>query len=174
MASLEPHHRVTLSDHADLLSFQFNLLSLMRTFLQNACDLNSRAKCEQPQVKGKGKKDNHYVLQSNQNVKGKVGLAPAGIGFTCLRVIQLGTGNDLQGLQRAAVVEVKKEVLLLGSYGANPSLQQRATHCWEIHSLHTKSVFWKKKKKIIILIIMKYLDDCATDFMRLVNNGKIR
>lgn len=46
MASVEPHHGVTLSDHADSLSFQFNLLSLMGTFLQNACDLNSRAKRE--------------------------------------------------------------------------------------------------------------------------------
>lgn len=79
-------------------------------------------------------------LHSHQKLSGQVSPTLAGIKSKCLRVVQLWTGNYLQGLQRAAVVQVKEEVLLLRSDRANPSLPQKATNCLASYSFRAKSL----------------------------------
>lgn len=62
MLLVEPYNRFALSNNTDLLCFQFNLLFLMRTLLQNSRDFSSAAKCEQPQVEEKGKSANQSLF----------------------------------------------------------------------------------------------------------------
>lgn len=50
----------------------------------------------------------------------------------CLRIIQVWTGNNLQWLQGAPVIHMKKEIFLLGSNRANPSLKQNKAEEKEI------------------------------------------
>lgn len=46
-----PYQRVTFSDNADVVCFQFNWLLLVGTLLQETSDFNSTAKCEQPYLR---------------------------------------------------------------------------------------------------------------------------
>lgn len=48
-----------------------------------------------------------------------------GIKLKLLRIIQLWSGDNLQRLQRAPIIYVEKEIFLLRSNRANPSLKQR-------------------------------------------------
>lgn len=91
----------------------------MGTRLQETSDFHSTTKREQPSLQKQQKAvsyvgDPFYIcIDTVEDYPQKY-----------LRIIQVRTGNNLQGLQRAPVVHMKKEVFLLGSDRANPSLQQ--------------------------------------------------
>lgn len=141
-----PYQRVTFSDNADVVCFQFNWLLLVGTLLQETSDFNSTAKCEQPYLRTtKGCE----LFWGGARSKSKE--------WTCkyLRVIQVWTGNNLQWLQRAPVIHMKKEVFLLGSNRANPSLQRSIGKKRLYFNMYDSAVLkWSIKKHRLMFLLL--------------------
>lgn len=72
-----------------------------------------------------------------------------------LRVIQVWTGNNLQWLQRAPVIHMKKEVFLLGSNRANPSLQRSIGKKRLYFNMYDPALLkWSIKKHRLMFLLM--------------------